>query len=59
MVRETCLKIKFMKHIHSAFTVHCEKSEMASFASSRVKTIHPMSAHTTFPPQLICCIAFG
>ena len=48
-----------MKHIHSAFTVHCEKSEMASFASSRVKTIQPTSAHTTLPPQLICCIPFG
>ena len=48
-----------MEHIHNTFAVHCKKSEMASFASSIMKSIVVFPGLSIFPVKLICCIAFG
>ena len=38
--------------------VHCEKSKMASFASSVTKNIVMFPCSSKFPANLIYCIAF-
>ena len=48
-----------MEHIHSTFTVPCEKPKMVSFASSIMKNIIAPSTRSRFPVELICCIAVG
>ena len=45
--------------IHNTFTVPCEKSKMASFASLIMKNIVVCSALFRFAVKLICCIALG
>ena len=48
-----------MEHIHNTPTVHCEKSKMASFASSIMKNTVAPPARPRFLAKLICCIVLG
>ena len=47
-----------MEHIHSTYTVSCEKIKMVSFRSSIMQNIILTPARSKFPMKLICCIAF-
>ena len=45
-------------NIHNISTVPCEKSKMASFASSVMKNIVASATRSRSPAKLICCIQF-
>ena len=47
------------KQNYNTFTVSCENSKIASFASSIVKNIVLLPSQSKCSVKMICCIAFG
>ena len=52
-------KINLFLYINNAFIVPCEKSDIVSLTSSRMKNIVAFRIQSRLPVKSICCIAFG
>ena len=50
-----------MKQVQNTLTVSCEKSKVASFASSTMENtaVFTFGSRCRFSVKLICCVAFG